>query len=368
MRTTKLKIKIKNKFYNIVIGKNLIKNLSKIIIDNSINFEKCLLVIDNKIPKNLIKQIILSLKRKKKITYFFNSSEKNKNQKKINELLEILLKNNFHRNDCLMSIGGGITGDISGFAAGIFKRGIKFINIPTTLLAQVDSSVGGKTGINTKYGKNLIGTFYQPSLVVSDTNFLKSLPKREVICGYAEILKHSLIIDRKLFNYLDKNANEILKLKNPYIEKVIYKSCKIKKQIIEKDEKEKSLRKILNFGHTFAHAFETTNNYSKNLNHGEAVLLGIISVSKFAYQNNYLNKSDYEIIINHFKKFNLPASLSKFFSSKKISKIIFYMQKDKKNYNNNINLVLLRKIGRVNHNYYFKNTKIQKFLKKELVN
>ena len=343
MRTTKLKIKKKNKFYNIVIGKNLIKNLSKIIIDNSINFEKCLLVIDNKIPKNLIKQIILSLKRKKKITYFFNSSEKNKNQKKINELLEILLKNNFHRNDCLMSIGGGITGDISGFATSIFKRGIKFINIPTTLLAQVDSSVGGKTGINTKYGKNLIGTFYQPSLVVSDTNFLKSLPKREVICGYAEILKHSLIIDRKLFNYLDKNANEILKLKNPYIEKVIYKSCKIKKQIIEKDEKEKSLRKILNFGHTFAHAFEATLKYSKKLNHGEAVLLGIISASKFSLKNNLLSLKEFNLIQNHLIKFKLPVKLKNFFSIKYLKNIISFMKIDKKNNNQKINLVLLKK-------------------------
>ena len=368
MKITKLKIKTKNRFYNIIIGNNLIKKLSKIITDDSINFEKCLLVIDNKVPKKLIKQIILSLKKKKKIIYFFNSNEKNKNQKKINELLEILLKNNFHREDCLISVGGGITGDVSGFVASIVKRGIKFINIPTTLLAQVDSSIGGKTGINTKYGKNLIGSFYQPNLVVSDTNFLKSLPKREVLCGYAEILKHALIIDEKLFGYLDKNAEKILRLQNPYIRKVIYKSCKIKKQIVEKDEKEKNLRKILNLGHTFAHAFETTNNYSKNLNHGEAVMLGIVCMIKFSYQNNYLNKVDYEKIINHFKKFNLPASAKKFFSKKKASEIVFHMQKDKKNYNNKINLILLRKIGNVNHKNYFGNKKVLGFLKKELIN
>ena len=235
MSQFKLKIKTKNQSYNVFVGNNLIKNLLKILNKNFINFNKCLLVIDNKVPKKFIKQINLLLKKKEKFTYFFSSSEVNKSQKTINKLLNILLSNNFHRNDCLISIGGGITGDASSFAASIFKRGIKFINIPTTLLAQVDSSIGGKTGINSKYGKNLIGTFYQPNLVISDTNFLKSLPKREIICGYAEILKHSLIMNSKLFSYLDKNANHVLKLKNPYLEKVIFQSCLIKKRIIEKD-------------------------------------------------------------------------------------------------------------------------------------
>ena len=140
----------------------------------------------------------------KKIIHFFNSNEKNKNQENVNIILNKLLKNNFRRNDCIISIGGGITGDVAGFAASIYKRGIKFINIPTTLLAQVDSSIGGKTGINNKYGKNLIGTFFQPDLVIADTSFLRSLPKREIICGYAEIFKHSLIAGKKYFNYLEK--------------------------------------------------------------------------------------------------------------------------------------------------------------------
>ena len=144
-----------------------------------------------------------------------------------------------------------ITGDISGFAASIFKRGLKFINIPTTLLSQVDSSIGGKTGINSKYGKNLIGSFYQPSLVISDIVFLKSLPKREVICGYGEILKHAIIADKKFFSFLDINGSQILNLKSPLIEKAIFKSCSIKKTVVEKDEKEIGMRKILNFGHTF---------------------------------------------------------------------------------------------------------------------
>ena len=368
MNQSKIKVRTKTQSYNIIIGNDLIKNLSKILKDNSIKFEKCLFIIDNKVPKKKLKYIYFLLKNKSRFAYFFNSSETNKTQKTVNKLLDILLKNNFHRNDCLISIGGGITGDVSSFAASIFKRGIKFINIPTTLLAQVDSSIGGKTGINSKYGKNLIGTFYQPSLVISDTTFLKSLPKREIICGYAEILKHSLIMDEKFFVYLEKNAENILKLKKPFLEKAIFQSCLIKKKIIEKDEDEKNIRQILNFGHTFAHAFEATNNYLKKLNHGEAVLLGIICAVNFAYQNNSIKKNDYKKIIHHYKKLNLPMSIKKYFSQKNIKKILSFMKKDKKNNNSNINLVLLNKIGNVNYNCQFNNLKINRFLKAELVN
>ena len=368
MSQFKLKIKTKNQSYNVIVGNDLIKNLLKILNSNFIDFNKCLLVIDSKVPKKFIIKINSLFKKKEKFTYLFNSSEINKNQKSVNKLLDILLRNNFHRNDCLISIGGGITGDISSFAASIFKRGIKFINIPTTLLAQVDSSIGGKTGINSKYGKNLIGTFYQPNLVISDTNFLKSLPKREITCGYAEILKHSLIMDNKLFSYLDKNANHILKLKNPYLEKVIFQSCLIKKRIIEKDENEKNLRRVLNFGHTFAHAFEATKKYSKKLNHGEAVLLGIVCAIKFANQKHIIKKNDYLKIISHLKKFNLFMELKKKFLRNSIKKILSFMKKDKKNYNTKINLVLLNKIGKATYNYHFKVSIINKFLNKELIN
>ena len=155
------------------------------------------------------------------------------------------------------------------------------------MLAQVDSSIGGKTGINTKYGKNLIGTFYQPSLVISDSIFLKLFLKEKLICGYGEILKHALISDKKFFQFLNNNFNNIIELKTPYIEKAIFESCKIKKNVVEKDEKEKNLRKILNFGHTFGHAFEASLGFSKKLNHGEAVLLGINAALKFSLKKNH---------------------------------------------------------------------------------
>ena len=306
------------------------------------------------------------LKKKISYTYYFKANELNKNMNSINKILEILLNKNFSRDDCLISIGGGITGDISGFAASLFKRGLKFINIPTTLLSQVDSSIGGKTGINTRYGKNLIGSFYQPNLVISDTQFLKTLPEREIICGYGEILKHSIIRNKKFFDFLNIHKNKILKLSSPYIEKAIYESCRIKKGVVEKDEKEKGLRKILNFGHSFAHAYEATLGYSKKLNHGEAVILGMKTALNLSVKENLMNISEYHSIIDHIENSNLPSSVSKFFSAKDIHNILKFMGKDKKNRSNKINLVLLKKIGTPIINKEFSKEKLVKFLKKFL--
>ena len=193
MKQTRLNIVTKTEKYPIIIGSNLTSSISKIFKSNSIGFDKCLIVVDKNVPKKFVSNIKRSFKNKSIFVLFFNASEKNKNINSVNKILEVLLNKNFSRNDVLISLGGGITGDVSGFAASLFKRGLKFANIPTTLLAQVDSSIGGKTGVNSKHGKNLIGSFYQPSLVLSDIQFLKSLSKREIICGYGEILKHSLI-------------------------------------------------------------------------------------------------------------------------------------------------------------------------------
>ena len=368
MRPIKLNVNADTQKYSIIIGSNLISNLETLMKKNSIKFNKYLLLIDRKVPKKEIYKVKKSFKNKNCFIFFIKATERNKSQKTINDILNVLLKNNFSRQDCLISIGGGITGDIGGFAASLFKRGMQFINVPTTLLSQVDSSVGGKTGINSNYGKNLIGSFYQPKLVVSDILFLKSLPRREIICGYAEILKHSLISNQKFFNFLSNNIFKILNLKSPYIEKSIFESCKIKKIVVEKDEKEKGLRKILNFGHTFAHAYEASLGYSRKLNHGEAVLLGINSALKFSLQNNYIRYSDYLSIINHIQNSKLPCNLKNYFSKKHLNKILFFILKDKKNLSEKVNLILLKKIGQPVFNKTFKVNNLRIFLKKELIN
>ena len=367
MSLIKLQIKTGNLKYPIFIGNNILNKFKKILKENLINFNQCLVVADKNVPTKLVNKILNSLPKKKISICYFNSSEKNKNQKSINNILSILLSKNFNRNDCVISVGGGITGDISGFAASIFKRGLKFINIPTTLLSQVDSSIGGKTGINSKYGKNLIGTFYQPNLVISDIVFLRSLPKREIICGYGEILKHAIIADKKFFSFLNINGSQILNLKSPLIEKAIFKSCSIKKKIVETDEREIGIRKILNFGHTFAHAYEATLGYSKKLNHGEAVILGIKTAAKFSLSNKMLNIKEFNLIENHLNKLKLPNNIHKFFSVKDLNKILSFMKKDKKNNTNKINLVLLKKIGYPLYKLQFDSKKINLFLRKELI-
>jgi len=367
MNLIKLNVKTGNQKYPIFIGNNILNKFRLILKENLINFNQCLVIADKNVPKKLIKKLLNSLSNKKIFLHYFDSSEKNKNLKSTNSILSILLKKNFNRNDCVISIGGGITGDVSGFAASVFKRGLKFINIPTTLLSQVDSSIGGKTGVNSKYGKNLIGTFYQPSLVISDTIFLKSLPKREIICGYGEILKHAIISDRKFFSFLDINGSQILNLKSPLIEKTIFKSCSIKKVVVETDEKEMGIRKILNFGHTFAHAYEATLGYSKKLNHGEAVILGIKSAAKFSLLNNILNIKEFNLIENHLNKLGLPNNINKFFSIRHLNKILSFMKKDKKNNTNKINLVLLKKIGAPIYKLQFDVEKIHFFLRNELI-
>ena len=367
MNLIKLQVRTRNQRYPIIIGDNILDNLKVFLKKNFLSFNQCLVVVDNNVPKKLINKVLKSLSKKKISILYFKASERNKNQKSIDKILSILLSKNFNRNDYLIAVGGGITGDVSGFAASVFKRGLKFINIPTTLLSQVDSSIGGKTGINTKYGKNLIGAFYQPSLVLSDIIFLKTLPRREIICGYGEILKHSLIANKKFFIFLNKNGSKILNLKSPFIEKAIYQSCLIKKKIVESDEKEMDLRKILNFGHTFAHAYEATLNYSKKLNHGEAVILGIKTAAKFSLLNNILNIKEFKIIENHLNKLDLPRNANKFFSLNNLNKIISFMKKDKKNSTKKISLVLLKSIGLPLYKLQFDEKKINSFLKKELI-
>ena len=367
MSLIKLQVNTANQKYPIFIGNNILNKFNKFLKSSSISFNQCLIVADKNVPKKLIKVVFSSLPKNSTIIQYFNASEKNKNQQSVHKIISLLLRKNFNRNDCLISIGGGITGDVSGFAASIYKRGLKFINVPTTLLSQVDSSIGGKTGVNTQHGKNLIGSFYQPSLVISDINFLNSLPKREIVCGYGEVLKHALISDKKFFTFLRKNGSKILNLKNPFIQKAIHKSCLIKKKVVEADEKELGIRKILNLGHTFAHAYEAALGYSQKLNHGEAVILGVKTAAKFSLLNKILNIKDFKLIENHLDELDLPRNINKFFSMKDLSKILSFMKKDKKNNTKKINLILLKKIGSPIYKFQFDKKKITTFLKKELI-
>ena len=347
MKNIKFTVKTKSKSYPIYFGNGNLTSIGNLLKENLNGVKKVCIICDKKLPKLILKKLTKSLKKYNLKIFKIAVSEKIKNIKVANKIIEQLLKENFNRSDCIIGFGGGIVGDLSSFISNLTKRGLKYINIPTTLLSQVDASIGGKTGINSDQGKNLIGTFYQPDLVLSDVAILKSLPQREIISGYGEILKHALILDKKFFFWLNKNGEKIIYKKNSnFLVKAIIKSCKIKSKVINKDEREKNLRMILNFGHTFAHGFEGAKNFSKALSHGEAVLLGMIVASDLSYKKKLLSFKELNLIKKHYVSLKLPINIRQKFKKNQINKIIYFMKKDKKNIDKKINLILLNKIGK----------------------
>ena len=365
MKNTKLIVKTKSKTYPIYFGNNILNKTGWLIKKKLPGVKKICIISDNKLPKLLLKKLTKSLKKYELKIYNLSVSERTKSLRVANKIIEQLLKDNFNRSDCVIALGGGILGDLSGFISSLAKRGLKFINIPTTLLAQADASIGGKTGINSYQGKNLIGTYYHPDFILSDVSILKSLPQREIISGYSEILKHSIILDKKFFLWLFKNGKKIINEKNnAFLKKAIVKSCKIKCKVINKDEKEKDLRMILNFGHTFAHGFEGAKNFSNKLNHGEAVLLGMMIASELSNKIKKLPLKDLLLIKKHYLNLKLPMFITKIFKKSEIKKIIYFMKKDKKNVNQKINLILLNKIGKTTQpkKISLKSSEIKKFL------
>ena len=365
MKNIKLVVKTKSKTYPIYFGNNILNKTGWLIKKKLPGVKKICIISDNKLPKLLLKKLTKSLKKYELKIYNLSTSERTKSLRVANKIIEQLLKDNFNRSDCVIALGGGILGDLSGFISSLAKRGLKFINIPTTLLAQADASIGGKTGINSYQGKNLIGTYYHPDFILSDVSILKSLPQREIISGYSEILKHSIILDKKFFLWLFKNGKKIINEKNnAFLKKAIVKSCKIKCKVINKDEKEKDLRMILNFGHTFAHGFEGAKNFSNKLNHGEAVLLGMMIASELSNKKKKLPLKDLLLIKKHYLNLKLPMFITKIFKKSEIKKIIYFMKKDKKNVNQKINLILLNKIGKTTQpkKISLKSSEIKKFL------
>ena len=295
------------------------------------------------------------------------SRDKNKNLKTLSFLINKILKFNIERNSIVITFGGGVIGDIGGFVSSILLRGLSYIQIPTTLLAQVDSSVGGKTGINTSRGKNLVGTFHQPKCVIIDTKILKTLPKRELYAGFAEVIKYSLIMDKNFYNYLNVNYDKILNLKEPYIKHTVYKSCQIKSQIVSKDEKENGIRAILNLGHTFAHAFESELSYKSDLIHGEAVAIGICMAFRLSSKLNLCKNSEVKKVENLISKYKLPTTINEIktisFKRKNVFKKLF---SDKKVKDGKLTFILCQSIGKAMIKNDIDENTIINFLKEEI--
>ncbi len=266
--------------------------------------------------------------------------EEYKNPDTLNLVYDALISSGLDRSSFLVALGGGVVGDLAGFAAATFLRGIPFVQVPTTLLAQVDSSVGGKTGINHRLGKNLIGAFYQPALVVADLDTLDTLPEREYLCGVAESLKYGVVLDRELFAYLADSVESVMARDKMTLQHIVATACRIKAAVVASDERESGLRAVLNFGHTLGHAVETLSGYG-TVKHGEAVAIGMVQAARLSCRREHSTLPDLQRVESLVRKFGFATELPAF-SIDDYENIISH---DKKKRDDGVNFIFNRGIG-----------------------
>ena len=360
-------VKLGSDSYPIYIEEELISKVGK-IIESIGSYQKVIIVTDRNVARLHLKELEKSFFSKKirieKV--ILPTGENTKSFYHLNFLLNKMLSFKIDRQSLIVSFGGGVIGDLVGLAASIILRGLDYIQIPTTLLSQVDSSVGGKTAINTAYGKNLVGTFKQPKAVISSLSTLRTLRKREIRSGYAEIIKYALIRDKIFFSWLQKNGLSLLSLDYNSCGYAIKKSCLIKSEIVSLDEKENGIRALLNLGHTFGHVLESVNKYSKTIQHGEAVLVGIMLAIKLSVNLNFSDKNIIEECENHFNFLKLKYRIKDFKLKVTMEKFIELLSYDKKIKNGKINFILLKRIGEGFIYDQVKKKDLVKLLKKEL--
>jgi 3-dehydroquinate synthase len=335
-----ININLEKRSYPIYVGEGLLENYD--LLKKHISNKKVAIITNDKIAPLYLEKISNTLSVEKEIIpIILPDGEVFKNFETLNLIYDTLLKNKANRQITLIALGGGVIGDITGFAAATFMRGVDFIQIPSTLLSQVDSSVGGKTGINHPLGKNMIGAFYQPKCVIADINLLETLPDKELSAGLAEVIKYGLIRDSSFFEWLENNVEGIIKRDSQLLIEAVARSCQNKVDIVESDEFESGIRAILNLGHTFGHAIETATGYGKWL-HGEAIAIGMVMAAYLSEQMGWLTKEENQRIKSLIVDANLPIN------PPEISKQEFLdlMQLDKKTKEDQINLVLQQGIGK----------------------
>lgn len=342
MNRIKVKLDSKAPFsYEIFIGQDILDRIG-VILTKGNRTDRYVMVTDSQVGSLHGKRVLETLKKMdlKVDLIDFPSGETSKNMPTCLHLVDALIALGVDRHSALIALGGGVVGDLTGFVASIYMRGIPFFQIPTTLLAQVDSSIGGKTGIDLPSGKNLLGTFYQPRAVFIDLTFLQTLSDREYTNGLSEIIKYGIIEDPELLDSLEDGAEAIRQRETELLERIITKSCRIKKRIVEMDEKENGLRRILNFGHTLGHAVEAESGYA--FSHGEAVAVGMVCAAVLSERLNYLSVKERERIESLIKSFGLPHRIPKDLETKAL---LSSMTKDKKKKGDNLSFVLLKNIG-----------------------
>jgi len=334
-----LTVNLGDRSYPIYIGVKLLQDPA--LIQKHIQTKAVCIVSNTTVSKLYLSELKKSLNGYRVIEVILEDGEQFKNADSLNQIYTTLLDNKFNRDSTIIALGGGVVGDIAGFSAASFMRGIPFIQIPTTLLSQVDSSVGGKTGINHPLGKNMIGAFYQPQAVIIDMHVLQTLDKREISAGLAEVIKYGLIWDQDFFDHLENHIEDLKNLNVMQLQQAIYRSCEIKAEVVSQDERESGLRAILNLGHTFGHAIENCLGYGKWL-HGEAVGCGMVMAAQMSLAHGWIYDTDFDRIRKLIQAAGLPIEKPQI----PLHDFLEAMSLDKKNKNQDIYLVLQQGIGK----------------------
>lgn len=343
--TNTLTVALGERSYPIHIGRGLIEQCGTLIQDYA-KTRRVAIITDENVYDLHGKALEKALHDYQTTTIIRPAGENQKSFDGLESVLNSLFEAGFDRSDLLLAFGGGVIGDLAGFAASIYKRGMSFVQIPTTLLAQVDSSVGGKTAINNNYGKNLIGAFYQPKAVIADIDVLSTLPKREIKAGYAEILKYGLLGNLEFFEWLDNGYGEkVLNLDAQALSHAIAISCDTKAKIVAKDEREGGVRALLNLGHSFAHALELDAGYDGDLLHGEAVSIGMEMAFAYSLNQGLCSPEEASRVTSHLMRLKMPHVNSEKIRLKDAKKLTHYMKQDKKNENGTLTLILAHAIG-----------------------
>jgi 3-dehydroquinate synthase len=346
-KTETVKVKLGKRSYDILIGENLLADAGKRIAKLRAGASVAI-VTDGNVAHHHLATLERSLDAAK-VTYrsvLLSAGEGTKSYSNLETVAEAILQSRIERGDLVIALGGGVIGDLAGFAASVVRRGVDFVQIPTTLLAQVDSSVGGKTGINSPQGKNLVGAFHQPALVIADLRTLDTLPAREFRAGYAEVAKYGLINDPKFFDWLEKNWREVFS-GGPARAKAVATSCKAKAAIVGRDERESGERALLNLGHTFGHALEAATGYSDRLLHGEGVGLGMVLAFKLSAKLKLCKPADVTRVVSHLEKIGLPTRLSQITGSLPgPDGLLSLMMQDKKVSRGKLVFILAKGIGK----------------------
>ncbi|MEQ1521244.1 MAG: 3-dehydroquinate synthase [Aestuariivirga sp.] len=347
LRRDTVSVDLGNRAYDIHIGENLLQEAGRHIAP-LLNRPFTAIVTDENVARHHLKALEASLAAAgiTSVAIILPAGEKTKSFTALAGLCEQLLAAGVERRDKIIAFGGGVIGDLTGFAAAILRRGVEFIQIPTTLLAQVDSSVGGKTGINSAHGKNLIGAFLQPIKVLADTSLLETLPRRELAAGYAEVAKYGLLGDLSFFEWLEANAEILLRGDAQARAYAIHQSCSAKAAIVTEDETEQGVRALLNLGHTFGHALESATGYSNRLLHGEGVAIGMVQAFRFSEHLKHCKPGTADRVAKHLKAAGLPTHMNNIEGPlPPIAELVAIMRQDKKAQSGKLTFILARAIG-----------------------